>query len=310
MRLIMAFLVSCQASASTILIQGPGTSPLEYRAALKADPDAISPSRNALKQKPAATSREKLLKLFAEAQKSFLEKSDEEAAAKFAQVTAMATADDWDLSDRNILMHAYLRLAQLIPARTDTLLKQAAACGDDAQAESELFPPPLLEKLAAARAAVPRSAPPFGWVMTLVNGFPCGPGCAGIPLTGEKVRLTFLSDTWQSVTQIMDPRQLPSAQVAQVALASGHCAASQSSLPGAKVFWGLDCEPAAKPLNFQPVVKNSELPKFEIREQGTKFYKSKWFWGGVVLAAAAALAINGQKRQKQEREPTTTYGYQ
>ncbi len=57
-------------------------------------------------------------------------------------------------------------------------------------------------------------------------------------------------------------------------------------------------------------VRAQELPRFEIRDQAPAFYKSKWFWGGVALATVAAVVINGQKRQKQEREPTTTYGYQ
>jgi len=62
---------------------------------------------------PELNHRENLLVVFSEAQKSFLEKSNEEARAKFEAVLTLITQDDWEKSDREVFFQAYLRLAQM-----------------------------------------------------------------------------------------------------------------------------------------------------------------------------------------------------
>lgn len=318
MRLFLAFLMSLPSAHASVLVQGPGTPDLDYRAALKADPDAISPSGQLLKQRPSAGRREALLAAFASAQKAFLENSKDDSAAKFESVVAMLTADDWAASDRRLFLHAYLRLAQLQPDKQNTWLGRALAAGEDVRPEPGLFPPPLLRDFAKMREEVPHLRPADdlfgdGWNTVLLNGIPCTrEECPGSAAAGEKVRATFLSDVWQSVTVILEPAALAAFRPAKTAWIAGDCANTRfaSSFKDQKGFWGLDCESAPpKAINLQPLARVDALPRLDIKDKSPAFYKSKWFWGGVALAAVAAVIVNGQKH-KQEKEPTTTYGYQ
>src|SRR4051812_43713781 len=105
--------LSFQTFAKTVLIQGPQTSQVEYKAMLKAHPDMISPVQHYLELHPLPSNRERLLALFSEAQSDFLSKSNTEAAVKFESVIQLMTADDWSRSEREIFLHAFLRLAQM-----------------------------------------------------------------------------------------------------------------------------------------------------------------------------------------------------
>lgn len=369
MRFFLALLVFAQSAQAAVLVHGPGTPTLDYRAALKADRDLRSPTEFLLKSRPGSGRREALLTAFASAQKAFLENSLGEARALFESVASMMNHADWPRADRQVFLHACLRLAQL---QTDSegqnlWLARAVAVGDDTQAEAGLFPPPLLAGLQKFRGEIPRarvSREVFeaGWTMVLLNGYVCSAqNCAGFPIGGEKVRATFLSDTWQSVTMMLDARELTTIRPKAVAWVSGDCAKTQfsaasSALKGVRSFWGLECEAsgsgstsaagaglgsatpsaamaatdstssaraesgdlsqsasastqASKTLNFNPITPSQSLPTFEIKEKSPAFYKSKWFWIGVGVLATGALIANGQKK-KEEKEPTTTYGYQ
>ncbi len=341
MRFFLAILMFAQSAQSAVLIHGPGTPTLDYRAALKADPDLRSPTEHLLKARPGAGRREALLTAFASAQTAFLENSLGEARALFESVAGMMNHADWPRADRQVFLHACLRSAQLqADSEGQNLwLARAVALGDYIEAEAGLFPPPLLAGLKKFRAEIPRArvSPEVfaaGWTTVLLNGYVCSAKtCAGFPLGGEKVRATFLSDTWQSVTLMLDARELTTVQPKQVAWVSGDCtktrfSAAVSALKGARSFWGLECEslsPAgnlatassantahtsdSKTLNLNPIAQTQALPTFQIKEKSIAFYESKWFWMGVGVLAAGALIANGQNK-REEKEPTTTYGYQ
>jgi len=74
----------------------------EYKAMLKAHSGLVSPTQEYLITHPELNHRENLLVVFSEAQKSFLEKSNEEARAKFEAVLTLITQDDWEKSDREV----------------------------------------------------------------------------------------------------------------------------------------------------------------------------------------------------------------
>lgn len=323
MRMILVFLVIAQPVQAAVLIQGSTVPEFEYRAALKADPDLVSPVTQLSRQRPSAAQRELLLSKFAAAQKSFLENSKEEASAHFQAVVSLIAADDWSRADRQVFLHSYLRLAQLELSleKQNSWLTRALGAGDDLELDAGLFPPPLLRTLANFRREVPRASLPKnifadGWNMVLVNGIVCTKErCREFPLVGDKVRVTFLSDIWQPVTLTAEAGSFKNLKPQKIAWVSGDCTKTQfsaASLPfkDPKAFWGLACEapPAGQPVNLQPVAQSHALPAMDIKERSPAFYKSKWFWGGVVLAAAVAIIVNGQK-QKEEKEPTTTYGY-
>ncbi len=330
-----SFSINPQMALATVLIQGPDTPALEYRAALKADPDLLAPSQFLLRQRPAAAQREALLSAFAAAQKSFLENSKEQAQLRFQEVVVMFTAEDWARADRQIFLHSFLRLAQmqLEADKQDQFLLQAVATGADVSAESGLFPPPLLKALSRLRRDVPRvQVPDFifadGWSTVLVNGVPCTrQSCPGFPLHVPSLRITYLSEVWQTVVATAAPSELKSIRPKKSAWVTGDCTKSQYSPAGAalkesRVFWGLTCEALpAKIVNLNPVSqinsatqnppgRSDELPRMEIKESAPAFYKSKWLWGGVAAGVIVAIIVNGQKKPKDQREPTTTYGHE
>jgi len=323
MRWLLIVLAFAQNLNATVLIQGPGSPVLDYRAALKADPDLLSPSQVLARQRPLAASRETLLSAFGEAQAAFLENSKEEAVAKFEQVIALIHNDDWAKMDRMIFLNSFLRLAQL---QTDVekqnyWLAQATLTGPDLEPEAGLFPPPLVRAWKNLKTEIPRAAIPArlwdnGWNLILLNGFACtSQNCPGWPLVPGKTRVTLLSDQFQPYTTIVDVNELERLKLKFLTWASGECGNYQLStaaaqLKSSKVFWSLSCEApkslAALNLNPSPV-KADALPRLPIQEKSPAFYKSKWFWAGVTVVTAA-LVIAGSK-QKQEKEPTTTYGY-
>ena len=141
--LLVTLLVNAQ--AGTVLIQGPQSKLLDYKAALKAHPDYTSPSAEYLTSHPSLAKREQLLALFAEAQKTFLQKSNEEALSQFTAVLALVTEEDWEKSDREIFFQAYLRLAQMEKDNTnrDRWLGQSLNLGE-VNFDASLYPPPLL----------------------------------------------------------------------------------------------------------------------------------------------------------------------
>lgn len=307
MRWFLILALTVQQAGAVVLVQAPGVPLLDYKAALKADSEAVSPTQHALKARPSSGARDNLLALFASAQKSFLGGSPEEASAQFQKVTALLTAEDWPATDRRVFLQSYLRLAQLEPANQGAWLNKALSAGDDVQPEADLFPPPLIAELKRLRREVPRTAPAASeeWTEVLFNGSPA----AGWPLNGEAVRVTFLSDVWKPETHVVKDLDVKRLAPAKLPLASGGCAQSKVDLKNARAFWGLDCEAAPRELNLQPVFASPAIPKLDIKEKSPAFYKSKWFWGTVAVAAVTAVVIASQKKKDSNPEPTMNYGY-
>src|SRR5271163_744201 len=104
---------------ATLWVQGPLSSTLDYRAILKAHPNAVSPTQDYLNHHPLIENREKLLTLLTWAQHDFLAKSNAEAVQKFKDVLQMLWEDDWAQADREIFLQAYLRIAQLSLTNTE-----------------------------------------------------------------------------------------------------------------------------------------------------------------------------------------------
>ncbi len=154
------------------------------------------------------------MNLFAQAQKSFLENSKEEAIAHFQAVTALLTTEDWPANDRRVFLQSYLRLAQLEPEKQTHWLNRALSTGDDVQPEEGLIPPPIVAQFLRLRREVPRNVPPIslfaaGWTAVLINGVPCAePSCLGWPMNGDVVRVTFVSDIWMSETKLVSSHDL------------------------------------------------------------------------------------------------------
>ena len=177
--LLILFLAAESAFPQTVLLQAPTADRLEYRSALKAKSDSRSPSQTYVTQHPSKPNRRRLVDAFTRAQDAFLNDDQDQARADFRAVVEMAGEEDWQTSDRGLLLHASLRLAQLAPSAREQRewLNRALAFGDDLNPERDLFPPPLMEDLERVRASRPRVTIPedlaADWPLILIHGQPC-----------------------------------------------------------------------------------------------------------------------------------------
>jgi hypothetical protein len=321
--LILTLFATGFAHAGTVLLQGPHTSNIEYLGMLKAHPQMLSPVQEYLNAHPLPVNRERLLALYSEAQKSFLEKSTEESMVRFKNLLALVRADDWEKSDREIFLQAYLRLAQMEPdaERRERWLGQSLLLGR-VNFDPDLYPPPLIAKRAELEKHLPkkditRKFFAAGWNEILLNGQSCKKGeCAGWPLYPGPARVTFLSDQWAPQTEVIDLAEVERHFPKTEAWAEGDCA-KNSLNPAAgrfedsRVFWGLSCEkPDSAALNLKPVTApvNEPVPLFTTAVPNSKpFYQSPWFWAGAAVVAAVVIVANS--KTKETKEPSTTYGY-
>jgi hypothetical protein len=318
---LLAAALSIQSFADTVLIQSPGSASSEYRAMLKAHADFITPVREYLRSHPALAQRELLLKAFADAQAVSLEKSNEEARAQFIAVLDLMNQDDWEKSDREIFLQTYLRLAQMETdaGRRDQWLGLSLLLGE-ANLDASLYPPPLLTRRAELAKSLPRKnlARKFlsaGWSAVLLNGQVCENHiCEAWPLSPGKVRLTLLSDQWQSQSTWIDPADIERFSPRSQPLAEGSCEAPRLSkvatkMADVKVFWGLNCQPENSAIHLNPRADAaSPSPLFASEApQPRPLLQSKWFWIGVAATVAVIVVANSQKKESQET--TTTYGF-
>jgi hypothetical protein len=320
-------LLTWNVHAATVLIEAPQTRPLEYRAALKAHPEYVSPTEDYLAGHPSLEAREKLLNLFGDAQKSFLENSIEDARRRFADVIALILEDDWQRSDREIFLQSYLRLAQMETdsESRDRWLGQSLNLGN-ADFDKTLYPPPLIERRNEIAAQVPKRdlaqhLRGAGWSEILVNGQACGRNdCSAWPVYPGPVRLTVLSDQWLPQTRTMDVSELERWSPATTTWVSGTCRLEQfhaaaEKFTNKKVFWSLSCEkPGVTAVELSPppavapalplVTESAPAPV----EKPRAFYQSGWFWAGVG-AVVTVVAVGAASHPHDSKEPTTSYGY-
>lgn len=328
MRWLCSLLILSQPVHAAVLFQAPGASGLDYRAALKADADNQSPSAAYMHQHPSADNRQRLLNLFAEAQKAFLGGTKEESKRQFENLLSVIKEEDWDRASREIFLVAYLRLAQmeLDPAAQTALISQALLLGEGLSIPADLFPPPLIRKYNQLKLEIPRQqiSPGFfadGWSVILVNGQACSKSaCENIPQLANQVRVTFLSEQWVPVTVDVPALEINRASPSRTPWLSGSCEKTiyhpeTDFAAEKKSFWSFNCgAPSApartKPINFLPVSHADPIvAKVEMDMRPRPFYKSPWFWGGVGALVIAAVVLSTKKQQDRGREPTTTYGY-
>lgn len=320
-RVILAILVIVNSGpvSAEVLIQGADVSRLDYRAALKADPNAEPPSEVYLRAHPLGSRRDELQEKFAEAQRLFIEGSRAQASEKFSALAAMLTVDDWGAVDRAIFVQAYLRLAQLEndPVKQREYLAHSLSVGE-ADVDKALYPPPLLRQREILAGELPRvkiseSAFAEGWTAVLINGRVCRSAeCLELPATSTEVRVTYLSEQWVPYSKVISAREAGELKPKRVAWYEGACG-SLKFHPEVQTLGERRtvCERGTAELNLVPrarVQAGNEVPRLDLKQKDVPFYKNGWFWTGVGVAVVAAIVINS--RTQEDREPTTTYGGQ
>lgn len=319
------FLFTQAVSARTVLVQVPESPRLEYIASLRANSEYTSPTDVYLNSHPQLSVREKLLHHFAQAQKVFLEKTDDLAIVKFKELLKLLLIDDWDRNDREVFLHAYLRLAQLEGENArDHWLGQSLLLGEDLQVEAQLFPPPLLARRMELKQKIPnrivvRNPATQEWTQMLINGVPCSTDhCGSWSFYPGPVRVTFLSDRWQPVVALLHLSEVERHSPKVIPWVKGECSQPEWNpeahrFNNKKAFWGIDCDspPPLEGLNFRPSPKNENPIHTGLsptKSKGQPFYKSKWLWA-TVGAAVAAIVVVSSEQKKESKESSTSYGY-
>lgn len=317
--LLLPFLIHAQ--AKTVLLQCQDCSAIEYKAMLKAHSAMTSPVQEYIESHPTAANRERLFALFSEAQKDFLSKSNQDAAARFEEIVKMIPRDDWERGDREIFLHALLRLAQMenSPEKRDRWLGSSLVFRDVNPA-SDLFPPPLLERREEIETQVPkrnlaRKLFSQGWDEVLIDGRPCAKdGCEAWPLYPSEARVTLLSNRWAPQTKTLDPADLDHLSPSPDAFVSGSCGANDMSqaardFADSRIFWGVNCRKSIN-LAQNKGLTTEPAPLFTTAEptkpQGV--LKSPWFWGGIAAVVITAVVLANSKNH-ETTQTTTTYGY-
>ena len=349
MKLTMALLLFMRAWAEPILFRAPDASEIEYRARVRAEESLRTPTQAYLAQHPTPRSRESLLARFTRAQQAFLANSIGEARRHFQEVVALLPADDWAPADREIFTNALLRLAQLENgvADRDHWLAQIRFLGPGVKIQSELYPPPVLERLREVQrrqSSLEINLARLDWPLVLINGVACRPhACPSFPASESSVRLTFVSDQWVTQTLQADLGEIARLRPAKTNWVTGSCgrgelAPAARELGPGQAFFGLKCEEGAK--NAGGPARAAELnPPFEAGEGRADgdpatlpiaavtavpaprrpFYKSPWLWAGLGAVALTAITIavksSGHKSSPAPSTdappvpPTTVYGF-
>lgn len=293
----LLLLAAFTAHAQRVLIPAPGAGAREYAARLQTSADLVSPTDAYLKQHPLPASRERLLQRFADAQKAYLENSLPEARERFTEVVELVLSDDWNKSDREVLLHAYLRLAQIDGTQSEHWLLQALMLGPGLELDRNLFPPPLLKQLAELRtrsASAPVRRLLGDWPRLLINGVSCTAAqCPEFPLSAFPARVTFLSDTFVPVTVRVPLSALSGLKIERTALVQGRCGspsfhARAGEFAAKDAFFGLACESQNQlQLQPQPRVPNALDMTLSAGPTRAPFYHSKWFWIGLGVVTTA-----------------------
>jgi hypothetical protein len=326
--LLLINLVCSAAQAATVLLQGVSSPLLDYKATLEAHADFISPVDSILNSRPTHEHKERLISDFAQAQRTFLDKSSAEAEEKFKSVLELLPLDDWNTSERGIFLFSYFRLAQLTSdsAIRDKWLSQSlllkARLSADQMAQ---IPPPLIARQSELFKQSQKITlkPLAGWDKILINGMPCRENsCGEWWLSAFPVRITFLSNQWQPQTVVTELSKFASLRPKQTAWDGGSCESSEPQRAATAqfrkviTFWSLECDrirnlpiqaiaPSSIPRSNAP----SDLGLFNPPKPKKAFYKSPWFWTGVGVVAAVIVVNSTQHRRGGGESTTTTTSY-
>jgi hypothetical protein len=330
--LILTLFVALPTFAKTLVFSSPKANANDYRAFVLSSAKYEFPSSYlaGLQEGPR---HKKLADLFARAQLSFTEKSLVQAEDDFRDVIALTKTGQWSAEEQSILLHSYLRLAQLEkdPRVSDELFTEAITSLRVHKVDASFFPPPLVErfekllkKQTQIEVTLQSLAPDFQ--IAIINGEPIDIEKNPIvKLPEANILLTLLSDTYKTQQMEVDAKKIPETPVRREPWVSGTCHApkihfAESNIP-TKAFYSLSCltplsakEIPVASLPPAPVDAPAGIPlnqNVHEPDKKTSLFGNKWFWIGVgaVAVTAATIAITSQSRSSGSPTPTVSQGF-
>lgn len=336
MKKILSVVLSVQVAVSGAFAQekiplarGPNISDSDLNQFIKVNPEYTSLSQHILEIRIQDPERTNLLNKFDIARKDFLESSFSQAKTSFKTVSEKALTRGWPETDRKIIQTAMLRLAQLSVHEEREWLLRAARFAPDLNADSSLFPPPLVEKFKMLKNQVKKDSkkwkPTFASEVQFIaiDGriYRAHSGLSLLITAGDH-RLEVISNIHASDSQVLSREQIMNYEFSNSPLVMGNCDSPKVSselTSKAHVLYSLDCvvkEDSGKWVNLlTPQVQKAQsesaelsLPTIPELKQDTS---NSWIWWTLAgLAAVSSYAYYEQNRSKRSErvEPTHESG--
>jgi hypothetical protein len=214
------------------IIRAPGVTQAELEAFAEAH-GRLTFSKQLELARPGVTNEEHLRALVEKAQAAWLSGSLEQARTLFKEMTRLTLEADWREPQRASIHYAYLRLAQLslTPNERDEWIERAVLAFPDLKADSDLFPPPLVESFQASQTrliGLGKIYQPYqhfpDYKLVLINGKSYeNKAELQIRLPATTFRVTGYSDAYAPITEKLTFSQMQAFRLALPKLASGSC---------------------------------------------------------------------------------------
>jgi hypothetical protein len=304
------------------LIQSASVSPIEYEAFLKMNTQFKPVSEELASQRTYEVSSQKLPELFDEAEKSFLSEPVEVAHDKYKQVIRLALKSDWSDSERKLIFHAFLRMAQTAvnAEKRSEYLIQSRQLDSKLKPDDNLFPPPLIKDWEALQAKdifkiVQLNKSFAAYNVAFVNGKRIDFKRFTLLVPKGDFRLTLFSNSRAPYTKILNAEKIKYVLASSAPLATGDCNNPKfNKALSAAALYPDDC------VSYGLKAKNGSLTKSDLGEFNEKsvmqnrieartnfesrpFYKSGVFW--TAAAAVAAYVIYKQNENDRDGSPAT-----
>jgi hypothetical protein len=320
-------LSSSYLKADNILFLSQNALEQDYAVYLQTKPQYLSYVEHWLERNPDKADIDHLLEVFERAQVAYLNNPLDEAKALFENVVQLAHQSDWRSSQRELLLAAFLRLAQFEQSEEGRkhYLKRAIALDHEMEPNTSLFPPPLINEYKELRRQLRTGA--FVWkkpineptAVVLLNGKKLNFHKPVLVVEGQH-RLSLVSNRHTLWTKVLHQRDFEKLYVQRKPYANGSCEKSQIlveadvGLNSSHMFYGPDCTKEFSKKKFQvaqaytPSHEPSPLQNaLETSTPREPIWKKTWFWAAIVGVALTAAVISQNNQNSSSSGPQATH---
>ena len=225
--LSFVLLITWPSYSLSAVLKAPQT-PLEEFSAYIQTEDAVSYSKAQLEKiQKQSTALKQLTALLEQAQKSFLKDHLHQSGGYFRTITKKAYKKDWNDEAQKIIFYSFLRLAQIEwkGLKSEALLYSASIFAPHLSPDTELFPPPLIQKFHSIKkqqaklTASLKQIFPFHELI-LINGRVFS---GKVQLAYGEYRVTALSSSHKKWSRVISLSKLVQKRIVTMPLVSGHC---------------------------------------------------------------------------------------
>ena len=295
-------------SSTIILIRSPETSTEAFSAYKETEP-VKTYAQYQLDKKNKTPRPVSLHSLLKQAQMEFLSHEPNQSKNTFQIITENIHSFDWNTEERKIIFYSLFRLAQMEkdPQKKKLLLHEALIFGIDIELDFQLFPPPLMElylqikKTATFVSLDLKNLFPLHEIIIINGKIYKNTKKATLPY--GTYRVTALSSSHKSKTQILSLSHLMAKQLKTSPLISGSCRQPTLShlskilnenqirilFPNFCIWNSLQHQLVKKQQNN--LSTNVMIEELEESTQTEQWWEKEWIWLGAVLIVGTTTIV-------------------